>query len=267
VSSELRADPSVPMIGVEMQERDSHHPLNVRKAAIRTASLGIAHAILLLSAVWLLKSKTPGLNASDERIVSFYSDAGNRRIVIAAGLYLLPFAGIAFIWFIAALRMWVTASAPRENVLLSNVQLISGVIYTTLLFAGGASESVLAASTELTDSAVDPLIARQFPQFGSALLVMFAMRTAAMFVLTTSNLGRTTGILPRWFTIIGFVVALVLLLTASLNAWLMVVFPAWILVFSSILLNRAMRIPRGLNLSDDMVTASQRSSRTSSQNG
>src|SRR3954451_9493128 len=94
---------------------DPHHPLAVRKAAIRTALVGIAHSILLILTVWLLKSRAPGLNASDAEIVSFYSDPNNRRLILFAGLYLIPFAGIAFIWFIVSLQMWETGSAIREN--------------------------------------------------------------------------------------------------------------------------------------------------------
>jgi hypothetical protein len=138
--------------------------------------------------------------------------------------------------------MWVSGSARRQNILLSNVQLVSGIIFTTLLFGAGASFSVMAASVELTDAPIDPLLARQFPQYGSSMLLVFAMRMAAMFVLTTSNIGRGAGILPRWFTILGFLVAAGLLLTASLNSWLIVVFPGWILIFCVILFRRARRI-------------------------
>jgi hypothetical protein len=206
--------------------------------------------------VWLLKSRAPGLNASDAEIVSFYSDPNNRRLILFAGLYLIPFAGIAFIWFIVSLQMWESGSAIRQNVLFSNVQLVCGVIYTALLFVGGASMSVVAAIVELTDTPINPVQARQFPQYGTSIILVFAMRMAAMFVLTTSNLGRSTGILPRWFIYVGFVFAVGLLLVASLSAWLVIVFPAWILVFSTILLRRARRIPRDLVIGDGIETGS-----------
>lgn len=178
----------------------------VRKAAMLTASLGLVHALLFISSALLLKARTPGINATDEELIAFYNDPDKRRIVVAAGLYLLPFAGIAFIWFFVALRSWISASAPRVNVMLSNVQLVSGIIYTTLVLAAGGSMSVMAASVELSNEHIDPLLARQFPQFGASLLLVFAMRMAAMFVLTTTNLGRITGILPRWFIVAGFAV-------------------------------------------------------------
>ena len=69
-----------------------------------------------------------------------------------------------------------------------------------------------------------------------------------MIVLTTCNIGRSSGILLRWFTILWFVVALGLLLTASLNSWLIVVFPGWILTFCVILFLRARHVPNDLML-------------------
>ena len=230
----------------------------VRKAAILTATLGILHALLFMSAALLLKSQTPGLGATDDELVAFYKDSNERRVVIVAGLYLLPFAGIAFIWFFIALRSWISASAPRVNVILSNVQLVSGIIYTTLVLAAGASMSVTALTVESSDVDIDPLLARQFPQFGTSLLLVFAMRMAAMFVLTTTNLGRLSGILPRWFVLVGFVVAAVLLLTASLSSWLVLVFPGWILIACVILIERARKVPRTLIVDDSHILPTYR---------
>jgi hypothetical protein len=229
-------------------ESDPHHPLAVRKAAMVTIAIGLVHALLVISAALLLQTRTPGIGASDEELVAFYGEPDERRIVVAAGLYLIPFAAIAFLWFFTALRMWISATAPRVNVLLSNVQLASGIIYTTLMLAAGGSLSVMAVSVELSNAAVDPMLARQFPQYGSSLLLVFAMRMAAMFVLTTTNLGRISGILPRWFIYVGFVVSVALLLTASLSSWFVLVFPVWIIAFCVILIDRVRRIPRPLVL-------------------
>src|SRR4051794_25339126 len=82
---------------------DASALVEVRRAAIITACVGIAHAVLLVLAFWLVRSNAAGVNASDADIVTYYEDADNRRRIIAAGLYLLPFSGIAFIWFIVAL--------------------------------------------------------------------------------------------------------------------------------------------------------------------
>jgi hypothetical protein len=76
-----------------------------RQAAYLTAGLGIVHAVLLLVSFWILRNM-PGPGASEATLNAFYGGADRRR-VLAVGLYLLPFAAIAFVWFIVALRMWV----------------------------------------------------------------------------------------------------------------------------------------------------------------
>jgi hypothetical protein len=218
----------------------------LRRAATLTACLGGAHALLFLLSYWLM-SDVPRADASDAEIAEFYQSEGRRRIVLV-GLYVGPFAGMAFIWFLVALRMWVDSSARRVNVLLSNIQLVAGIVYVALLFAALAASSVLAASAEFANGEIDPVVARQFPQYGSALLFVFSFRMAAMFVFTTSAIGRTSGILPRPFVWSGYAVGLFLLLSAGFETWFALVFPVWLLALSGILLVRARRIPPDLTL-------------------
>jgi hypothetical protein len=59
---------------------------------------------------------------------------------------------------------------------------------------------------------------------------------------------RSARILPRWFTLAGFAVGLFLLLSASFEAWFVLVFPAWLLVLTAILLHRAFQIPADLKV-------------------
>jgi hypothetical protein len=94
-----------------------------------------------------------------------------------------------------------------------------------LLFTALAASSVLAASVEFADGEVDPVAARQFPQYVDTLLFVFTFRMAAMFVFTTSTIGRTSRILPRPFVWSGYAVGLFLLLSAGFEAWFALVFP------------------------------------------
>ena len=214
-----------------------------RDKALLTVGVGVAHALLFMLSYWLLTA-APGAHAPDEELVAFY-ESGDRRQLLLVGLYVMPFAGIAFLWFSVALRAWIRASSPRESELFSGVQLVSGILYVGLFFAAAAASSVMAVSVEFSRSRVDPVVARQFPQYGATLLLVFAMRMAAMFVFTTSRIGRTTGVLPRWFTHLGLVVGLFLLLSASFSRVLVLVFPLWLLALCALLLGRARRLPRG----------------------
>lgn len=214
---------------------------SMRRAAYLTIGLGVAFSVLYIVSFWMLQ-QTPGPSAPDEAIIAFYTVGGQRRLILI-GLYLMPFAGIAYLWFIIALRMWIEGMARHVSPLLSNVQFISGIIFVGLLFTAGAASASTAASMEFAQGTVDPMLARQLPQLSSTILLVFAMRMAAMFVFTTSNIGRASGILPRWFIYLGFAVGVFLLLSATFNPVLALVYPAWVLLLCVILAIRASAIP------------------------
>jgi len=70
------------------------------------------------------------------------------------------------------------------------------------------------------------------------MLNVYSMRMAAVFTLTTVNIARRTGFLPRWLWLTGLVTALVLLIVVSISAWVELLFPLWILVLSIEFLRR-----------------------------
>ena len=197
--------------------------------------------MLFLLAVWLL-NQAPGPADSNDEVIAYYGSA-DKRLSILAGLYVMPFAGIAFLWFIVALRMWIAAVGSREDALLSNIQLVSGILYIGLFFTAASANSVVAVSVEFEDGAIDPVWARLLPQYGNTLLVVFAIRMAGTFVLATSRLILTSSLLPRWFGYLGLVAGVAMLLSATVNPWLTVMFPVWMLILSGLLLNRARQIP------------------------
>src|SRR5262249_1593297 len=88
---------------------------SLRRAAFLTATVGITFSVLFVLS-FLLVSRVPPADASDDALVAFYA-SGQHRLYTVAGLYLMPFAGIAFIWFIVALRMWINIHVRRENIL------------------------------------------------------------------------------------------------------------------------------------------------------
>jgi len=216
---------------------------SLRRAAMLTAGVGLAHAVLFLLAYFLM-STTPGGRAPDEEIRAFYASEARRRLILV-GLYVMPFAGIAFVWFIVALRMWIahSLSDSRENVLLSNVQLVSGILYLAMFFASAATSSATAASVEFEGAIIDTTSARQLPLYGNALLFVFGVRMAAMFVFTTCNIARSAGILPRWFTLGGLVVGVFMLLSATFTPLLVLAFPLWLIVLCVLLFGRARQLP------------------------
>ena len=214
------------------------------RAELLVAGVGCAHALLFLVSYWLLTS-APGATASDAEIVAFY-ESGRQSRVVLVGLYVMPFAGITFLWFCTALRAWTRCDQLPHGEMISAMQLVSGILYIALFFASAAAFSVMAVSTHYTQSPVDPVVARLFPLYGAALFMVFAMRMAAMFVFTTSRLLRRTGALPPWFAHLGFVVSLFLLCSASFSRALVLVFPLWLLLACTLFLLRRRDAPAAL---------------------
>jgi hypothetical protein len=231
-------DLSPPEEPTSVVERRIARARELQNAARFTAIAGITYAVLFIASFWLL-TDVPKAGSSSQEIIDYYeSDDGNAVTVVA--LYLMPFSGIAFLWFIVSLRMWISSRVERRvSVLFSNIQLVSGIIFLALFFAAGAALSVAALTIDIGDTRLSPIAAAEFPQYGSSLFFVFAIRMGAMFVFTTTNIGRASKILPNWFVIAGLVVGLTMLLSASFNRALILMFPVWVLILCLLILLHA----------------------------
>ncbi len=147
-------------------------------------------------------------------------------------LYLVPFAGIAFLWFLAVLRRRI---GRNEDQFFSTVFLGSGLLFIAMLFAADATASGVVAMARAGAAAGDPAF-----EFGralsAALFYVFAVKMSAVFMLVSSNIGRRTGFLPRWFIGLGVVSAIVMLFSVGFFEPLALIFPAWVAVVSILLL-------------------------------
>jgi L-asparagine transporter-like permease len=68
------------------------------------------------------------------------------------------------------------------------------------------------------------------------LVSVYAMRMAAVFTLSVSTVGLRTRAIPRWVAYLGLAVALVLMVAAGEHRWSQLIFPAWVLVLSVVIL-------------------------------
>jgi hypothetical protein len=65
---------------------------------------------------------------------------------------------------------------------------------------------------------------------------IYLVKTASVFMITTSTIALYTRLTPRWVAIGGYGVAVVLLVGSSLFDWSLLVFPFWVLLVSLSLL-------------------------------
>jgi hypothetical protein len=63
-------------------------------------------------------------------------------------------------------------------------------------------------------------------------MTLYALRMAAVFLLSQATLWMRTRVMPRWMALITFPIALVLLFVFSQSFWVVLVFPAWVLLVS-----------------------------------
>lgn len=188
------------------------------------AVAGIAFALILGTVIVLFRASGP---AAEGGGTTWLTDAG-RRSAITTALNLVPFAGIAFLWFIGVIRNRLGA---REDKLFATVFLGSGLLFVAMLFGGaGMIGSVLLLTGGPDAIATDSI--RLAQTMSATLLGTFGARMAAVFVLSVTTLGLRTRLVPRWLVLLGYVVAAGLLLSPPITGWSQLLFPAWVLVLS-----------------------------------
>ena len=65
---------------------------------------------------------------------------------------------------------------------------------------------------------------------------IYLVKTAAVFMITTSTIAIYTGLTPRWLAIGGYVFAVGILIGSSYFDWSLLVFPLWIFLISLFIL-------------------------------
>ena len=189
------------------------------------AVAGILFSVLLIAALTLLRLSAPATPAAAG---IWLTDSG-RRAAVAVGLNLVPFAGIAFLWFIGVLRDRI---GDREDRFFATVLLGSGLLFVGMLFVAAAVAGAEVASA--TSSAALPgsgtlALGRNVT---TSLLNVYSMRMAAVFTLTTVTIARRTQIVSRWLTLAGLACAVVLMVGIGIDPWVELLFPLWILALS-----------------------------------
>jgi hypothetical protein len=207
---------------------------------------GLAFAALFVTSLVLLRDQ-PSRESTAAEIRTFYLREGGGTVALV-GVYLVPFAGIAFLWFIAVVRNLI---GDREDRFFATVFLGSGLLFVAMLFiAAGVGGALLTAVKVRHDPvpSADTVVTIRALSFG--FLFIYAIRMAAVFILVVSTIGMRLGVLPRWLVVAGYVAALVLIFNVSYLETLVLVFPAWVAAVSVVILRTA--------ASDDRLDAVRR---------
>jgi hypothetical protein len=185
---------------------------------------GIVFAVLFAGSVLLARVEPDITPAGLATGLAGAMQAGQSMVA----LYLVPFAGIAFLWFIGVIRDRI---GVYEDKFFATVFLGSGVVFVVMLF--GAA-SVIAAL--LTVREISPAVADFGRALGRSMLFVYGARAAGVFTLVTSTIVLRTGALPKWVAIVGFAIGLVLLLSIRWFDLIILLFPAWVALLSVLVL-------------------------------
>jgi len=195
--------------------------LKTPKAA---AIAGIAFSILLITFFWLLRLSIP----ADPMESGEWIATSSARVAFA--LNLVPFCGVAFLWFIGVIR---DRLGQLEDRFFATVFFGSGLLFLALLFTAAAAIGAIVLIAALQESELmnSPTF-RLARAFAYIIMNVYAIKMAAVFMISTSTVAFYTTFVPRWIAYLGYGMAAVLLVGSSYIAWGFFVLPVWVLLTS-----------------------------------
>ena len=205
------------------------------RAPRAAAIAGILFAILLITSLWLIHLAVP----ADPLEAGAWLQT--RLNTVALALNLVPFSGIAFLWFIGVLR---DRLGEREDRFFSTVFLGSGLLFLAMLFMSAAMVGGL-----IIAYTADPSRILGSTTFTSARAIayevmnIYAIKMAGVFMIATSTLALRTRFIARWIAFLGYALALLLLLSSRYIEGILLVFPLWVLLISLYILIDNLRQP------------------------
>jgi hypothetical protein len=196
--------------------------LKTPKAA---AIAGIAFSVLLITIFWLLRRSVP----ADPLDAGAWLVTESRSVGLA--LNLVPFAGIAFLWFIGVLR---DRLGQQEDRFFATVFFGSALLFLAMLFAAAAiiGAVILVASLADPNELINSTTFRFARATGYIFMNVYAIKMAGVFMISTSTVVIYTKIVPRWIAVLGYVLACVLLIGSYYINLSFFVLPLWVLLIS-----------------------------------
>lgn len=201
----------------------------------RTAAIaGILFAVIFGASMVIFRLSI----ASDQEVSAIWQESSIQALTIATGL--IPYAGIAFLWFIGVVRDHL---GSREDKFFATVFLGSGLLFLAMTFSAAAIASGLIASYALDPSHFAGSDVYAFARaLVSAIFNIFAIRMGGVFMISSGTIWLRSKIMPGWLVFLTYALALILLVSISLSLWVTLIFPAWVFVISFYILIWNLRI-------------------------
>ena len=199
------------------------------------AIAGILFGLLIGASLVLMHSAIPAAVSAD----TSWAQTGAWKINLALGL--MPFAGIAYLWFIGVVRDKLGEFEDKffSTVFFGSSLLFLAMVFVSMAIAGGILYTYQMITGETPDYTVI--------YFGRALMLhisnVYALRMAGVTMISLATIWIRTGLMPRWLTVVTYLLALVLLVVINYSPWVTLVFPAWVLLISLFILWMRLKHP------------------------
>jgi hypothetical protein len=210
-------------------------PLTTQRLSTpRAAALaGILFAVLFGTAIVLLGLAIPADPADGG---AWLEERGG---TVTLALSLIPFSGIFFLWFIGVIR---DRLGELEDRFFSTVFFGSGLLFLAMAFVSAAlAGGLLATYAMIPAQMVDSGMYTFGRQIVYQITNVYAMRMAAVFMLSLGMVWVRTRHMPRWLALLTVVLALILLVSLGHSLLLTLIFPAWVLIISIFILATNLR--------------------------
>jgi hypothetical protein len=199
--------------------------LRTPKAA---AIAGMLFSFLIVAIFWLLWNSVPADPQEPGMWLTTNSNA------VALGLHLVPFAGIAFLWFIGVLR---DRLGEREDRFFATVFFGSGILFLGTLFMASAIVGAIVITFSVQPTELVNSVTFHFARATAyTILNTYMVKMAAVFMMTTSTLAIYIRFAPRWLALLGYLLSLLLLFGSYYIRWSFLLFPMWVFLVSAYIL-------------------------------
>jgi len=193
------------------------------------AFAGILFSLLIGASMILLRT---GAVVDPTEIDTEWLDAQSSTAAVV--LVLVPFAGIAFLWFTGVMRDLLGA---LEDKFFATVFLGSGIILVVMMFVWAATYGAMFGTYQVVGGElIDFDVLIYATAFANQIMGSYMLRMASVYMLSIGSLWTRTKVVPRWLTIVTYIVAVPFLLFAGALRWARIIFPVWVLLVSIFIL-------------------------------
>ena len=221
-----------------VQRKVRHEVRSPRAAAIAGIIYSILMYIIMLSTY---NARIQPVAVTREWLQSLF---GTASLVIA----LVPFAGMAFLWFTGVVRDQLSY---QEGRFFATLFFGSGIIQVVLLFVWSAvfGAIMVTSSMDVVGSAGNGIYVFGYVLMNE-IIGNYTLRMAGIYMTAIGALWGRTGLMPRWLIMITYILAVGFIFAANRFREARFIFPTWVLVVSVYILILNYRSKQGQEETD-----------------